>query len=89
MGNGVGVFAGGDESAVVGHIAHVDGSDFVSDLADASEIEFTRVSGGARYYDFWLGFDGDAVHLIVVNEFGFGVDSIGCDVVELSAEIDG
>ena len=88
VGNRRRVHAGCDEAREVGHVHPQVRADLVGDLAEAGEVELTRIRRPAGDDDPGLVLDGEAVHLVHVDQTRLGVDAVGDDVVEAAREVD-
>ncbi len=82
------VQAGGDEAGEVGHVDDEEGADRVCDLAEAGEVELTRVRRPAREQHLRPALLGDGRHGVHVDEARLAVDLVRRDVVQPPGEVD-
>ena len=94
-GDDMGVFhrvlqqAGGDKAGGMGHVHHQDGTHPVGDRAHPGIVPFAGIGGGPADDQFRPGFDGHALHLVVIDEAGLLVEAIGDGLVEDAGGVDG
>ena len=87
IGNRAGMQTCSNQTGDVSHIDHEVSAHLVGDFAHALEIDDARVSGSAAYDELGLVLLGEALHLVVVDKLGFGVNAVGDDVVVLAREV--
>ena len=73
----------------VGDVHHHERAHLVADGADAREVEDARIGARARDDHLGLAFEGDALHLVVIDGLRLLGDAVGNDVEEGAREIDG
>ena len=76
IGDGARVNAGSNKPRNVRHIDHEKRPHTVRDLCKALEIDHTRVGRGARHDELRSNALRDALHLVIVDALGLGVDAV-------------
>src|SRR5690606_37832166 len=79
--------AGGDEAGDVRHVDPEDRADFIGDLAHARPVFETRIRRETTNDHFRFGFERDALHFVVVDHTGFGVETVRHDFVVFAREV--
>ena len=75
--------ASGDQACNVGHIDHEPRPDSISDRSEASEVDDSRIGGGASNYELRPLSTSDSLNLIVVQHLGIPAYSVVREAIEL------
>src|SRR5690606_15355976 len=78
---------GGHQAGDVGHVHPEDGAHLVGDGAHPPPVLVAGIGGEAANDHLGLGVEGDALHLVVVDDAGLGIQAVGYDVVLLAGEV--
>ena len=84
-----GIDAGGDQSRIVRHVDHEEGTDLVGDLAEARPVDVARVGRRAGHDQLGLLLACQGFHLLVVDQVGVGLDAVGYDLEPLARLVGG
>ena len=89
IGHGARMQASSNQASNVCHIDHEVCTNLVCDFAHTLEIDNARICRSTTHNKLGLMLLGKTLDLVVIDKFGFGINTVGDDVVILAREING
>ena len=72
----------GNQACRMGHIHPENGAHLVGNFTHTHIIPFTGISRSTAYNQFWTMFKGFALHIVIVNHSGGGIQTIRNGIVQ-------